>query len=673
MRAAQDSVFAGPVRRAYPESARRVLRQALPLAVAGLFLVLLRDRVAHVDTRAVLTAFAAVTPAQWLAALMATAVSFWAVGHYDAVLHRHLGTGIPCARARRAGIAGIAISQTLGLGIVTGALVRWRLLPGASLWLATRLTAAVAVSFLMGWAIVTAVAVLALPLPGTQGLRAVAVLVLIAAAAAMALSLFAPPLRLGRRSFAWPSLDTLLRIPLLAAIDTGAAALVLWVLMPADTAPGFALLLPAFLLALGAGLVSNAPGGIGVFELTLLALLPSMAEEPMLAAILAYRAVYYALPAVLGGIAMALGPRAREAAAERPALIPPACELTPHLARLLANAPRAEVHLLRQGEHAVLIDGAATAGWMLGRTRQALVAISDPFGARDAAPDLIRRLEAEAARAGRIPCLYKTGARIAARARRAGWQAAPVAREAWLAPALFDVAAPGCAGLRRKLRKAEKAGLAVARTGRGTGQDIPLAEMQALTREWAGARGGERGFSMGRFAPAYVAGQAIWTARHAGRLVGFVTFHQGTREWTLDLMRQSADAPDGTIHALVAAALDAARRAGLPRLSLAALPPDRSAARTPLARLLRRAEAAAGLEGLRQFKAAFSPNWETLYIAAPSRPALAIAALDIAGRIARPDPLPAAGTAGFGLNGPVARDHRAGDPGTGARPGAASQ
>jgi len=50
-----------------------------------------------------------------------------------------------------------------------------------------------------------------------------------------------------------------------------------------------------------------------------------------------------------------------------------------------------------------------------------------------------------------------------------------------------------------------------------------------------------------------------------------------------------------------------------------------------------------GGAGLRQFKSAFAPRWERLYLAAPNRLALALAAVDIARRIARPRRLPSLG------------------------------
>jgi phosphatidylglycerol lysyltransferase len=47
-----------------------------------------------------------------------------------------------------------------------------------------------------------------------------------------------------------------------------------------------------------------------------------------------------------------------------------------------------------------------------------------------------------------------------------------------------------------------------------------------------------------------------------------------------------------------------------------------------------------GAEGLRQFKQAFAPRWNRLYIAAPSRLALAFGALDILREITRSGPTP---------------------------------
>ncbi|MFZ1469842.1 MAG: hypothetical protein WAT09_12820, partial [Paracoccaceae bacterium] len=265
------------------------------LATSG-FGLLLWHRLQELEGAAVFGAVAQVPFGAWAAALLATGISFWAVGRYDEAVHRHLATGVPGRQARMAGFCGIALSQMLGLGVVTGALVRWRMLPSLTLWQAGRLTLAVSLMFLAGWAVVTAAAVLLLGGP----LRGGAVTALGLAMLGMLLGLM--PLR------GWPNLYTLARMVALASVDCGGAALAFWCLW--SGAPPLDVVVPVFLLALGAGLLSGTPGGIGAFELTLLALLPVGHDPGALAAVLAWRGVYFVLPALLAGALLLRGPRA---------------------------------------------------------------------------------------------------------------------------------------------------------------------------------------------------------------------------------------------------------------------------------------------------------------------------------------------------------------------------
>ena len=136
---------------------------------------------------------------------------------------------------------------------------------------------------------------------------------------------------------------------------------------------------------------------------------------------------------------------------------------------------------------------------------------------------------------------------------------------------------------------------------------------------------------MGRFAPDNLARQQVFLAYQGGKLVAFVSFHIGQAEWTLDLMRSSIDAPDGTMHALVEAAIEEAAQKGIVRLSLAAMP--LADANRALARINR----ICGSEGLRQFKESFASRTEPLYGAAPNPALLTLAAPDILLRIRYPD------------------------------------
>ena len=575
-------------------SGPRVYRSMALTAGSGVvFLALLAGQLGAVDVSRILAAMGQVGLLPWLAAALATVLSFQAAAGYDLALHRHLATGIAPARARRAGFAAIAIGQTVGMGVLSGTLVRWRLLPEIGLLGAARLSLLVAVSFLASWMVLTALVLCFLP---AAPLAALAPLGLAIFAVSIFLSLAFPR--------PWmPNLRAWAGLLALAAADCGAAALALWWLLPVGVDP--AAFGVAFLLALGAGLVSSSPSGLGAFELVFLALLPAIPHEPLLAGVLAWRGIYFALPALVGA-AVALLARS-EAEPAPPALSAPAI---------------AEAGLAAQGTFRIYPEG-----FLAARTSHGLVAlaeVADPGQFRAAARDQ-----------GCWPVLYKAGPRMALRARAAGFTVVPVAREAWLRPATFRLDVPARAGLRRKLRRAAAAGVTAAV------ESCPdWDRLGPVNAAWRSARGGEYGFSMGRYDPDYCAQQTVIVARRAGEVLGFATFHvariAGDAVWTLDLLRPAPFAPEGTAQLMVHAALEAARSAGAVRLSLAAVPlggaPDERGIIARLGRWL----APSAAQGLAQFKAAFAPNWTRLYIAGPSGPVLALVGWEIWRSVRRP-------------------------------------
>lgn len=624
---------------------RLAARQALPLAVIVTIVWLGWDRLASLDTEAIAAALGTMSPGQWLTGLVFTCLSFWAVGRYDAVVHRLSATDVEARAAVETGAAAIAVAQTIGMGTLTGALVRWRLLPELGLAGAMRLSVIVSLSFLAGWAVLAAFALISVPLPlpiprHLVWLGAGAVLLLGAGFAL--LSVLRPrflPRGLARKL---PTLRAMTTVLGLAALDTMAAGTVLWILLPDTPGLGAPQVLAAYLLALGAGLVLTTPGGIGPFEAALLALLPGIGSEPLLAAVIAYRALYYALPAMVGGLILIRGPRSSapaRGARAMPALIalPTAPQLPFLVDAVIEQAPRAEAALLRHGRLSLAADLAGRPAAMVAPSGQSLVMLSDPLGPGAAPPETLAALTRLADARLRSPVIYKSGARLAAAARARGWHVIPIAREAWLDPRDFTTGGSRRSGLRRKLRKADSAGITVTAVPPADPHRLPLDDMARIAADWARTHGGERGFSMGTWAPDTLPWAHVYLAHAAdGQLLGFITVHATTREHTLDLMRAREEVPDGLMYLLVARAIEAAGRARVPRFSLAAVPVGPSEADPAPLRILRRGlEMAAGAGGLRQFKQSFAPNWEMLYIAAPSLPALAAGAHDIAREITR--------------------------------------
>ncbi|WP_425090731.1 phosphatidylglycerol lysyltransferase domain-containing protein [Tropicimonas sp. S265A] len=593
------------------------LRQILPFGLGALCLWLVAQRCEGVGLAQILTALEALPITAWILAALATAVSFWAIGRYDVVLHRHFRTGHDPREAARAGRAAIAIGQTVGFGLVTGALVRWKWFePRMSVWDAARLTLAVTVLFLLSWGLVTLVALAFVPvLPGGP------LWALAAAAAALALCALSLVQPAGSRmKFRWPSLLAAARLLVLTFVDTVFAALALWVLLPGAVDLGFAPVFAVYLLALGAALITGTPGGVGPFEVTLLAFLPQVAEADLLAACLAFRLIYYALPATVAGASLTwrhLHPMAPE---QQP-------DTTEAMRAALAH-PHAELQLARQPEKYFAWSPEHRTGWVTEQADQTLIALFDPLTPAPAATQLAV-LAAAAAAADRIPVLYKCDRRMASAARNTGWSVTAVAEDALLDPATFDMSVRGCRQARRKLRKAEQAGV----VAKGAHGPLPLTEMAQVARTWAESAGGERGFSMNRFATAPLNAQRVFLARWEGRLVAFATFHVTSTGWALDLVRQTDTAPDGTMHTLIRAALEAAKAAGVTRFSLASVPVQPAPGPGFAKRLQRLLVEKSGGAGLRQFKASFGPRWERRYMAAPSAPAMALGAWDIIVRV----------------------------------------
>lgn len=90
---------------------------------------------------------------------------------------------------------------------------------------------------------------------------------------------------------------------IITALDWILAAAVLYVLLPQTATLSFWGFFGIYLLAQLTGLISHVPGGLGVFETVMLLLLtPPIASDQVLGAMLAYRAIYYFVPLMVGVI-----------------------------------------------------------------------------------------------------------------------------------------------------------------------------------------------------------------------------------------------------------------------------------------------------------------------------------------------------------------------------------
>ena len=105
--------------------------------------------------------------------------------------------------------------------------------------------------------------------------------------------------------FRFPGLMLTLGQMALGVIDICSAAAALYVLLPRDARLGFPTFATLYSLASMLGIASHAPGGLGVFEATILQGVGG-SEAAVLVSLLLFRGVYYLVPfiaamALLGG------------------------------------------------------------------------------------------------------------------------------------------------------------------------------------------------------------------------------------------------------------------------------------------------------------------------------------------------------------------------------------
>lgn len=595
-----------------------LLRGAIPIVASILLLWFLRDTASYVDFAAMISAAALFSPTQWAAAGALTVISFAAVAQYDRLVAAWMGLALPRGTVIHAGWRATAISQVLGYGLVTGALTRWRALGrpgGLSLWTSTQLTIGVISSFFAGWAVVTSLAVLSVAGHFPAWTTAISLAVIVATFAVLVLSV-APPKRWAAYL---PGPVFLLPIIGFAAIDTIAAAGVIFVFLPASEL-SFMMIYAAFLVALCAGMVSGLPGGLGAFELTFISLLAPTDPAAMLSAILAFRVIYYAAPAVLAGVSLIW---VRETATDD-AFDHSTLSEDHHVTASLATHAPPEYDLTCQSPLRTLIRHDQTGGVLWHRARNCDITLDDPFGPA-AQSEILIRLARHAQSAGRGLALYKCSASTAKITQQLGMRAFKIGSEAIINTHNFNTNGSAFRQLRRKLRNAEKAGITV------TENRPRYMELAAIDAEWQRKSGAARGFSMGYLSPALMARQRMFIALDQDQPIAFITFLIGANKWTLDIVRTKARCPDGVVHSLVMAAVDAAHEDGIATLSLAAAPfkldaPARSLAEHVVQYLFNRSPEC---RGLAQFKSSFDPKWEPKYLALSSITTLPFAVLDL--------------------------------------------
>ncbi|MEK1943029.1 MAG: bifunctional lysylphosphatidylglycerol flippase/synthetase MprF [Pseudomonas sp.] len=293
---------------------RQPIGLAVTLLLFAIALLACRHLIQDLDPDSLRESVLSVPKSALLGALAATVVGFIILLGYEWSASRFADVKLPLPALAFGGFNAFAIGNAIGLSMLSGGSVRYRLYARHGLGPAevARMTLFASLSLGCALPILAALATLsdlsaaatALRLPA--GLLAAIALALLLGCGALLVAISRRRLaeqpipnnlliQFGRRTLRVPGLRLAALQLLITALDVAAAATVLYLLLP--EAPPFGAFLLVYLLALAAGVLSHVPGGVGVFEAVLLAAFADqLGSAPLAAALLLYRLIYVVLP-----------------------------------------------------------------------------------------------------------------------------------------------------------------------------------------------------------------------------------------------------------------------------------------------------------------------------------------------------------------------------------------
>ena len=295
-----------------PRVRRRIGRgfaAALSIGIACLAIYVLTRTFMQIDIGDLRAAIAATSGERITLALVLTSVSFLALTGYDALALRQLRVRVPYPTTALASFTSYAISFTLGFPLITAGTVRYwiystkglsagkvaslTIIAGLTFWLGMILV--IGIGFTVRAAGVSHLDHLDPVLNRIIGIAVVAALVgYLAWAAKGHRQAKIQGFKLELPGF-WLTAGQIC----LGLVDLCAAAGVLYALLAPPRLIDYLAFVTAYVFGSLLGIVSNAPGGIGVFEATMLKTVPAHSGAELFAALLLFRIIYYLVPFVL--------------------------------------------------------------------------------------------------------------------------------------------------------------------------------------------------------------------------------------------------------------------------------------------------------------------------------------------------------------------------------------
>ena len=289
---------------------KRIVPFLKPLLILALFAIALRvlqDTLTHYHYHDVVLYLSSLPFDSITLAVVLTLFGYLVMTGYDTLAFYYIRHPLPYRKIALASFIGYAFNNNVGLSGLVGGSIRYRLY---SAWRLSavdiaRVIAFCTISFWLGFILLGGTFFIVAPPelpPGIhlpfESVRLLGFVLLLPALVYFVwIALRREPVRIRQWDFELPTPALFLAQVAISSIDWMIAAGVLYLLLPNSLPLTFPRFLGIFLLAQIAGVLSNIPGGLGVFEaVTLLFLAPFFSASAILGALIAFRVIYYLIP-----------------------------------------------------------------------------------------------------------------------------------------------------------------------------------------------------------------------------------------------------------------------------------------------------------------------------------------------------------------------------------------
>lgn len=288
---------------------------SVTLFIAALFVI--HNELKEYKIHDIISELGHLSPQTIIFAILLTILNYAIMTGYDFLAFRYIHHPIAYRKIALASFISYAFSNNMGFIMFSGAPLRYRLytLWGLSAGEIASVVVFCSLSLWLGFLALGGIVFLAKPFTVPAGVsvhivpvQEIGFLFLAIVSWYLVFNVFKKkPVRIGGWNL--PVIPFRLSVfqIMVSAMDWALSAAILYVLIPAGAAISYPSFVGIFMLAQITGLISNIPGGLGVFESAMILFLsPYSQTSAILGSLLAYRGIYYLLPLLASSLTLGL-------------------------------------------------------------------------------------------------------------------------------------------------------------------------------------------------------------------------------------------------------------------------------------------------------------------------------------------------------------------------------